>query len=225
MGKVMEMEKQSRIQKYKDLRDEMKEEVAINKHIDHSPVEDDDFLSFIPQKKQEDVDDTLIEPLSYETLEEDLSVQEAINEAKVNVGKEKFNTRLDIFNKIKKEESHQPQHVEADSHVSYEHEETSPKMSLLEKLAAMSPEEDADELRKYEEETSVEQLMKSQKKEKKREKVKKEKKVIETPVYEEDEEDDDVKENKIVKVLNYVILVFIVIFLVLIGFIVKQMFF
>lgn len=215
------MEKRSRIQKYKELREEMKEEVAINRHIDTTSVdEEDDFLAFIPKTKQEDMNDTLMKPLSYETLDEDSNVQHALNEAKVNIGKEQFNTRLDILNKIKKEDIHEPRHIEED-HVYEEKQEEPKKMSLLEKLAAMSPEEDAEELRKYEEETSIEQLMKSQKSEKK---AKKEKVLVEEYEDEEDEDDGE-EENKVVKVLNYVILVFIVIFLVLIGFIVKQMFF
>lgn len=215
----MKMEKQSRIQKYKELREEMKEEVAINRHIDTTSVdEDDDFLAFIPKPTQEDMNDTLMNPLSYETLDEDSNVQHALNEAKVNMGKEQFNTRLDILNKIKKEEVQQPRHME-EEHIYEEKQEEPKKMSLLEKLAAMSPEEDAEELRRYEEETSIEELVKSQKSEKK---SKKEKVVIEE--YDEDEDDGE-EENKVVKVLNYVILVFIVIFLILIGFIVKQMFF
>lgn len=218
----MEMEKQSRIQKYKELREEMKEEVAINRHIDTTSVdEDDDFLAFIPKTKQEDINDTLMNPLSYETLDEDSNVQHALNEAKVNIGKEQFNTRLDILNRIKKEEIHEPRHMEEEHVYETKQEEVPKKMSLLEKLAAMSPEEDAEELRKYEEETSIEQLVKSQKSEKK---VKKEKVVVEE-YDDEADEDDGEEENKVVQVLNYVILVFIFVFLVLIGFIVKQMFF
>ena len=55
-------------------------------------------------------DSTLMEPLSYETLKKDNEeVRVALNEAKVNVGKEQYNTRLDILNKIKQEE-HVPAH-------------------------------------------------------------------------------------------------------------------
>ena len=47
------MEKQTRINKYKELRDEMKEEVAIDRQVTYEQDdEDDDFLSFLPQNHQ-----------------------------------------------------------------------------------------------------------------------------------------------------------------------------
>ena len=45
------MEKQTRINKYKELRDEMKEEVAIDRQVTYEQDdEDDDFLSFSSTK-------------------------------------------------------------------------------------------------------------------------------------------------------------------------------
>ncbi len=96
------MEKQTRVSKYKELRDEMKEEVAINRDMNTaSQEEDDDFLAFMPKQEEKKIEDTLIEPLSYETLDQDSEdVVNALREAKVTVGKERYNTRLDILNKI-----------------------------------------------------------------------------------------------------------------------------
>ena len=166
------MEKQTRINKYKELRDEMKEEVAIDRQVTYEQDdEDDDFLSFLPQNHQKDIQDTLMEPLSYETLKPDSEdIKSALNEAKTNMGKEQYNTRLDILNKIKQSEEHQPQHSEASQ--SEVKAEPQKKMSLLEKLAAMSPEEDAEELKKYEEGLTVADFMKEDKKKSKREKEK-----------------------------------------------------
>ena len=84
------MEKQTRINKYKELRDEMKEEVAIDRQVTYEQDdEDDDFLSFLPQNHQKDIQDTLMEPLSYETLKPDSEdIKSALNEAKTNMGKE-----------------------------------------------------------------------------------------------------------------------------------------
>ena len=189
------MEKQTRVQKYKNLRDEMKEEVAINRHIDQNNDEEDDFLSFMPKEEKKVKDDTLIQPLSYETLDEDTDVKHAIHEAKATMGKDQFNTRLDILNKIKKED------------VEEEHVDETSKMSLLDKLATMSPEEDVKELERFKEDISVKDFMKSQKQVQ--------------PVEEEEEEE----ESKVVTVLNYVIIALIVIFIILIGFLVKSMFF
>ncbi len=233
------MEKQTRVNKYKDLREEMKEEVAINRQVKTViGDEEDDFLAFMPKKEEKKLEDTLLEPLTYETLDHDNeSVQDAINKAKVNVGKEQFNTRLDILSRIRKEEKENAAHV-----VEYEQEQTiveeqpqpQKKMSLLEKLAAMSPEEDVEELERYEQELTVEELMRQEKKAKK---VKKEKKYIRRPVVEEEKvvEKKKVKkynppveeeeESKLVVILNYAIIAFMIIFIVLVFLIVKQMFF
>lgn len=223
------MEKQTRINKYKELRDEMKEEVAIDRQVTYEQDdEDDDFLSFLPQNHQKDIQDTLMEPLSYETLKPDSEdIKSALNEAKTNMGKEQYNTRLDILNKIKQSEEHQPQHSEA-SHSEVK-AEPQKKMSLLEKLAAMSPEEDAEELKKYEEGLTVADFMKEDKKKSKREKVEKTEKreKHQEPVenIKEDSDDEDQEDSKLVTILNYVIIVFIVIFIVLAFFIAKQLFF
>ena len=106
------MEKQTRVSKYKELRDEMKEEVAINRDMNTaSQEEDDDFLAFMPKQEEKKIEDTLIEPLSYETLDQDSEdVVNALREAKVTVGKERYNTRLDILNKIKQDSSYVPTH-------------------------------------------------------------------------------------------------------------------
>ncbi len=190
--------------------------------------EDDDFLSFLPQNHQKDIQDTLMEPLSYETLKPDSEdIKSALNEAKTNMGKEQYNTRLDILNKIKQSEEHQPQHSEASQ--SEVKAEPQKKMSLLEKLAAMSPEEDAEELKKYEEGLTVADFMKEDKKKSKREKVEKTEKreKHQEPVenIKEDSDDEDQEDSKLVTILNYVIIVFIVIFIVLAFFIAKQLFF
>jgi len=229
------MEKQTRVNKYKELREGMKEEVAINQQVSDTPIEDDDFLAFLPKEEKKKVEDTLMEPLSYETLDHDNEdVLNALNEAKVNVGKEKYNTRLDILNKIKQDSSdYVPAHGQYQENQETVEAKPQKKMSLLEKLAAMSPEEDAEELKKYEEELTVEKLMKEEKKKKTRQEKKKvvevEETVVNVPETEEisvmDDEEEVEEESKLVKVLNYVIIVFIIIFIVLVCLIIKQSFF
>ena len=220
------MEKQTRINKYKDLRDEMKEEVAIDRQVTYEQDdEDDDFLSFLPQDRPKDIQDTLMEPLSYETLKPDNeNIQTALNEAKTNMGKEQYNTRLDILNKIKQSEEHQPLHsesVQPEAKV-----EPQKKMSLLEKLAAMSPEEDAEELKRYEEGLTVADFMKEDKKKTRREKVEKtEKREKRQEPVENRQEEMEEEDSKLVTILNYVIIVFIIVFIVLAFFIAKQLFF
>lgn len=228
------MEKQTRINKYKDLRDEMKEEVAIDRHVfDEQNEDDDEFLAFLPKQEEVNIEDTLMEPLSYETLNKDNDeVKQAINEAKLNVGKDQYNTRLDILNKIKSDDSdYVPAHEYLPQDFSNGHvvkEVPQKKMSLLEKLAAMSPEEDAEELKKYEEDMTVADMMKSKKKAKpivdKKTSPAVKKKIVKQ--IEEDDEDEFIEdESPLVKVLNYVIIAFIVVFIVLAFFIAKQLFF
>lgn len=231
----MKMEKQTRMNKYKKLRDEMMDEVTINhsSFVESENVEDDDFLSFLPKEEKKNMSDTLMEPLTYETLDNDNeNIKMALNEAKVNLGKEQYNTRLDILNKIKKDESVSREGTVQTQEVKKETmaKEPEKKMTLLEKLAAMSPEEDAEELRRYEEGLTVSDFMKDQKKQKKIEQSKSQKK----PEVKNDikksqknkikkEEVIEEKESHLVSFLNYVIIVLIIIFLVLAFFIAKQL--
>ncbi|MCD8028328.1 MAG: hypothetical protein LUF02_06635 [Erysipelotrichaceae bacterium] len=211
------MEKETRMSKYKELRDEMKEEVAISPQELTIDEEDDDFLSFIKEDEKKTFNDTLEEPLSYETLSIDSEeIKSALNDAKVKVGKEKYNTRLDILNKIKKDENT----VE-------EEEEPQNKMTLLERLAAMSPEEDAEELKKYEEVLTIDDFMKEM--ESKKASHKTETKSFNLGDFEEfdtnDEKPQESDESKLITVFNYVIIFCILVFIVLAIFIVKQYFF
>ena len=196
------MEKQTRINKYKELRDEMKEEVAIDRQIPQTTVdENDDFLSFIPEQHEPNIEDTLGEPLSYENVRaQNDNVQSAIREAKENVGKDQYNTRLDILNKIKGEDVVQPE---------VEEPTVEKKQSLLEKLASLSPQEDAEELKKYEESVTVEDIMSEPEDED-----------------EEDEEDDFSQEPTLMeKILNYAIIILLIVFVVLVFIFVKETFF
>ena len=55
MNEVIRMEKQTRINKYKDLREEMKEEVAINQHQSVPAIDEDDddfWLFYLAMKNQ-----------------------------------------------------------------------------------------------------------------------------------------------------------------------------
>ena len=246
------MEKETRVNKYKELRKEMKDEVAINHNIEEViEDEEDDFLSFIPKVKKKKIEDTLMEPLSYETLDENDAVRQALNEAKMNVGKEKYNTRLDILNKIRqdrKEPAHEyHEYHDFDEEVKGEEvveevkeevkvEEPKQKTSLLEKLAAMSPEEDVKELEAFEEEMSIDELLKQDKKEKQEvqetilneKPIQEEMLVFQESVVEEEVEntqEQDEKGSKLITVLNYIIVLFMIVFIVLVGFVAYELFF
>ena len=135
-------------------------------------IEDDDFLATINRSfKQEekdlpDINDTLTEAKTFEQMRQESSeeINRAMRSAKVSVGKEaQYNTRMDILNKIREPEK-QVVHIDnldnintsefskgyfvnqEESVVTKAEEEkkaAKKKMTLMERLASMSPEEDA----------------------------------------------------------------------------------
>lgn len=135
-------------------------------------IEDDDFLATINRSfKQEekdlpDINDTLTEAKTFEQMRQESSeeINRALRSAKVSVGKEaQYNTRMDILNKIREPEK-QVVHIDnldnintsefskgyfvnqEESVVRKAEEEkkaAKKKMTLMERLASMSPEEDA----------------------------------------------------------------------------------
>ena len=135
-------------------------------------IEDDDFLGAINRSfKQEekdlpDINDTLTEAKTFEQMRQESSeeINRALRSAKVSVGKEaQYNTRMDILNKIREPEK-QVVHIDnldnintsefskgyfvnqEESVVTKAEEEkkaAKKKMTLMERLASMSPEEDA----------------------------------------------------------------------------------
>ena len=135
-------------------------------------IEDDDFLATINRSfKQEekdlpDINDTLTEAKTFEQMRQESSeeINRALRSAKVSVGKDaQYNTRMDILNKIREPEK-QVVHIDnldnintsefskgyfvnqEESVVTKAEEEkkaAKKKMTLMERLASMSPEEDA----------------------------------------------------------------------------------
>ena len=135
-------------------------------------IEDDDFLATINRSfKQEekdlpDINDTLTEAKTFEQMRQESSeeINRALRSAKVSVGKEaQYNTRMDILNKIREPEK-QVVHIDNLDNINTsefskgyfvnqeesvvtkaEEEKTAAKkkMTLMERLASMSPEEDA----------------------------------------------------------------------------------
>lgn len=158
----------SRVKKYQELRDGLKDEVAISKeNRQEKPQveEEDDFLSFMKKDKKDEkevnLEDTLTEAKTFEQMREESSkeLDRALKSAKESVGKQdEYNTRMDILNKIREPEKRT---IKIDSVEDFateefsrgmfinqekeeiEEEKPKEKMSLMEKLASMSPEEDA----------------------------------------------------------------------------------
>ena len=237
----------SRVKKYQELRDGLKEEVGISKEKYVEPVQndddDDDFLSFMKKDKEEkevNLEDTLTETKTFEQMREEGSAEldKALKSAKESVGKQdQYNTRMDILSKIREPEKNT---IKIDSVESYStqefakgmfvnnkvEEEPKEKMTFMEKLAAMSPEEDvkkAEEFLQQEseevEEKQAEEIVET---------------IEENPVEDIEEndtfiEDEEIIENKgeskAVKVMNVIIVILVIIFIALLGVILYQSFF
>lgn len=236
----------SRVKKYQQLRDGLKEEVGISKEKYVETVqtedEDDDFLSFMKNddEKEVNLEDTLTEPKTFEQMREEGSVEldKALKSAKETVGKQdEYNTRMDILNKIREPEKHT---IKIDSVESYATEEFAKgmfvgdeveekpkeKMTFMEKLASMSPEEDAKKAEEFLQQESNE--IEETQDEVQEDLVE----TIEEPIetFEEsnisiDEVVENKKESRVVKIMNVIIVILVIIFVSLLGVILYQSFF
>lgn len=272
----------SRVKKYQELRDGIKEEAGIDREkvVDHIiDDEDDDFLSFIKKdvefQKPQNIEDTLTEPKTFEQMRQEGSkeLEEALRDAKKGVGKDNpYNTRMDILSKIRDGEKTtikidsvdeystdefargmflnekkdiQAEHPEQEETV--KEDEPKKKMTLMEKLASISPEEDARKAQEFlqeemekenNEDLQFEEPESVVDEEPQEETVETEKVLEETKEYQQIENDDQLqrtdkdrkeekvkKDGKIVKVLDIIITVLVMILIVLLCIIIYQNFF
>lgn len=174
----------SRMSKYSDLRAGLKDEAGINRnHIEVklNVVDDgeDDFLASVnrsfeqDEKKVADINDTLTEAKTFEQMRQESSeeINRALRCAKAGVGKEsQYNTRMDILNKIREPER-QVVHIDNFDNVNTSEfskgyfvnnekeepivKEVKKKMTLMERLASMSPEEDVKKAKLVMEENDI----------------------------------------------------------------------
>ena len=248
----------SRVKKYQELRDGLKEEVGISKEYRQEKPqvdEEDDFLSFMKKDKNDEkevnLEDTLTEAKTFEQMREESSkeLDKALRSAKESVGKQdEYNTRMDILNKIREPEKRT---IKIDSvedfateefsrgmFINQENEETEeveeeskPKMSLMEKLASMSPEEDVKKAEAVLNQETVEEEKEEIIEEEPIEETINEEDTFVRNLINKDEEDEDEeeidepKESKVVKVMNVIIVLLVIVFVALLGTIVYQSFF
>lgn len=288
----------SRIDKYRDLRAGLKDEVGINRDNIEEVIaavevaEEDDFLTSVnrlfEEEKIKNLDDTLVEAKTFEQMRQEGSeeIDRALRSAKVSVGKEvQYNTRMDILNKIRESEKevirlNNLDNVETSQFskgyfVNNEKENKvendvpvvdKKKMTLLERLASMSPAEDAkkakiiledeNNLEEDEEEPekiatvseqtdSLEDMIRQIKEKDQREveKALKEKgttidiKMTKNEIEEQTNNDkqeeigsrekvvEEKKKDRMVSVLNYIIIFLVIVFIGLCGMIGYQLFF
>ena len=212
--------------------------------------DDDDFLSFMKKDKEEkevNLEDTLTETKTFEQMREEGSAEldKALKSAKESVGKQdQYNTRMDILSKIREPEKNTIKIDSVESYATQEfakgmfvnnkvEEEPKEKMTFMEKLAAMSPEEDVKKAEEFLQQESEEV------EEKQAEEITETKEIVETieenPVEDieendtfiEDEEEiiENKGESKVVKVMNVIIVILVIIFIALLGVILYQSFF
>lgn len=288
----------SRIDKYRDLRSGLKDEVGISRDNISNIVDDydngdaDDFLASVNRffnKSNDDndkneIEDTLTEAKTFEQMrnENNEELNRALRSAKVSVGKEaQYNTRMDILNKIREPEKQTIRvnnfdnvetsqfskgyfinpDVKAQSEELEQPKDTKvkEKMTLMERLASMSPAEDAkkakiilddsneetedeedlespieqtnslEDMLRYVKEKDQREVEKALKKKESEEKVTKDKTIVKNDSEKEIESRVEIveekKSNRIVNILNCIIVFLVVIFIVLCGMIGYQLFF
>lgn len=254
------MTSSSRVKKYKELRETIKEEVGINRNVapeEDTSLEDDEFLSFVnkgvEENKEETFEDTITEAKTFEQLskESNAEIDKALKNVKTNVGKEEeYNTRLDILNRIRNPEK---QVIKIDKmenmrtaqfakgyfikdtsdieHNEIEQVEETPKqekkkMSLMERLASMSPKEDVEKVEKALHEKEVKTTIKEEEipeKPVEMEVPKVEKVILEEPIEASTETNN--RDEKVVTILNYAIIALVVAFVIICIMIIYQLFF
>jgi len=230
---------------------DLRKKLAFQKYVEpvQNDDDDDDFLSFMKKDKEEkevNLEDTLTETKTFEQMREEGSAEldKALKSAKESVGKQdQYNTRMDILSKIREPEKNTIKIDSVESYATQEfakgmfvnnevEEESKEKMTFMEKLAAMSPEEDVKKAEEFLQQESEEV------EEKQAEEITETKEIVETieenPVEDIEEndtfiEDEEIIENKgeskAVKVMNVIIVILVIIFIALLGVILYQSFF
>lgn len=276
MGEEGDVMAYSRVKKYQELRDGLKDEAGIKREkvVENVEIneEDDDFLSFIkkdeqPKEKPVDLEDTLTEAKTFEQMRQEGSkeLEQALRSAKKGVGKEsQFNTRMDILSKIREPEKVTIKIDAVDEYKTDEFargmflnenkeendepanetvEKSKKKMTLMEKLASISPEEDAKKAQEFlqeeaKEEVEADKIQETIEIEEEIE-LKASNQAVEdeqketasdeietyTVLHEENNDKDEKRDSKIVKVLDVIITILVMMLIILLGVIIYQNFF
>ena len=276
MGEEGDVMAYSRVKKYQELRDGLKDEAGIKREkvVENVEIneEDDDFLSFIkkdeqPKEKPVDLEDTLTEAKTFEQMRQEGSkeLEQALRSAKKGVGKEsQFNTRMDILSKIREPEKVTIKIDAVDEYKTDEFargmflnenkeendepanetvEKSKKKMTLMEKLVSISPEEDAKKAQEFlqeeaKEEVEADKIQETIEIEEEIE-LKASNQAVEdeqketasdeietyTVLHEENNDKDEKRDSKIVKVLDVIITILVMMLIILLGVIIYQNFF
>lgn len=240
------MEKMTRMSKYKDLRESLKNDVVTTEETKayvpnqeivkdanyyRNLVGDDSTVEKQVEIKKPVHEDTLYESLTFDTITENETeeVKTALDKVRENNGQEQYNTRMDILNKIRQSKVETPIEEVVEEEVEEEVEEDNEpqenrfgyiKNEIKEEIEEIV-EEDEDE--KEEEEEQPKKRFGFFK-----HKVEEDDDEEEEETEEEEEDEDDEEEEGssfMVKVLNGLIVVLVLVLIGLVAFIAKEVLF
>ena len=241
------MEKMTRMSKYKELRESLKNDVVTTEETKayvpnqeivkdanyyRNLVGDDSTIDKQVEIKKPVSEDTLYESLTFDTITENETeeVKTALDKVRENNGQEQYNTRMDILNKIRQSKVETPVEQENVEEVEEEvEEENEPqenrfgyiKNEIKEEIEEIVEEDDDEEDDEEEQPKKRFGFFKR--------KVEEDDDDEEEEEVEEDEEDDDEDEEEgssfMVKVLNGLIVVLVLVLIGLVAFIAKEVLF
>ena len=231
------MEKMTRMSKYKELRESLKNDVVTNEQAkpyiaNEEIVKDASYYRNLVGEninnesqveiQQANNNDTLLESLTFETITENEpeEVKSAIGRVKENSGLNHYNTRMDILNKIRQSKIETPSLVVEDEEV--EENEFVPnsfKLEIEEKVNESIVEETNEVEEEIEEDTNKKRFGFFKKKKVDEEVVEEE---VEEEVEEIEEETEEEESSFMVKLLNGLIIVLSLVLVGLVLFIAKE---
>lgn len=241
------MEKMTRMSKYKELRESLKndvvtteetqayvanEEIVKDANYYRNLVGEDTTLDKQVEIKNPVKEDTLYESLTFDTITENETeeVKSVLEKVRENSGQEQFNTRMDILNKIRQskvevEEVKEEIQEEIEEAVEEVFEEEKEEPVVEANRFGYVKEEEVEEIEDQKEEDEEEEEEKPRKRGLFGRK-KKEEEVVDNEDDEDDEEEEEDEEEEgssfMIKLLNGCIIVLVLVLLGLVAFIAKE---
>lgn len=220
------MEKMTRMSKYKELRESLKNDVITTESTQNYVANEEMVkdLSYYRNLVGEEIkqpvkEDTLIESMTFETITENETeeVKGALEKVRENSGLDQYNTRLDILNKIRQAKVEKPV-VEMKEEVEEIHEDQQENEEVIQ--------ENRFGYVKEETETQIDEEEVDQEPKKKFSFFKKKE---ETEELEEENVEEDVEDQEestfLIKLLNGFIIVLVLVLVALVAFIAKEVLF
>lgn len=220
------MEKMTRMSKYKELRESLKNDVITTESTQNYVANEEMVkdLSYYRNLVGEEIkqpvkEDTLIESMTFETITENETeeVKGALEKVRENSGLDQYNTRLDILNKIRQAKVERPV-VEMKEEVEEIHEDQQENEEVIQ--------ENRFGYVKEETETQIDEEEVDQEPKKKFSFFKKKE---ETEELEEENVEEDVEDQEestfLIKLLNGFIIVLVLVLVALVAFIAKEVLF